>query len=143
MGVYLSPVGSATAPAANELRVLAVYKEKLCNKYCVNATMQPQVTVNYVTGTPRLVDTTVFVPITATMSIVTSNGCCNANTTLRTETYLVAFQGYTALPTSVTVENLGRDIQPANVNCSGWTNSITINDSLLITIVPAAAPATA
>lgn len=138
MAVYLAPAGANVAPAANEVRLLAVYKEKLCDAYCANATQKPQVTVNYTVGTSRLVDTTVFVPITATISVVTSNGCCNAKTTLRTETYVVAFQGYTA-SAPVTVTNFGRDIQPSCVGCNGWTRNITINDSLLITITPLAA----
>ena len=64
MAVYLSPVGASVAPAANQLRVLAVFKEKLCRAYCVDSTVQPQTTLVYKVGTTRLVDTTLFVPVT-------------------------------------------------------------------------------
>ena len=71
MAVYLSPVGANVVPAANELRILAVFKEKLCNAYCTDSTVQPQTTVSYKVGTARLVDTTIFIPITTTISVVT------------------------------------------------------------------------
>ena len=143
MAVYLSPVGASVAPAANELRLLAVMKERLCKSYCVDSTVQPQTTMTYKTGTPRLVDTTIFIPITATISVVVPTGCCGAHTQVFTETFVVAFQGYTSLPTSITVTNLGRDIQPSCVSC-GKAQGVTVNDSLQIVIAATAVtPATA
>lgn len=139
MAVYLSPVGANVAPAANELRVLAVMKEKLCRAYCVDSTVQPQTTVTYINGTPRLVGTTIYIPITATISVVVPTRCCGAHTQVFTETFVVAFQGYSSLPTAVTVTNLGRDIQPGCVRC-GYAQGVTVNDSLLITITATAAP---
>ena len=59
MAVYLSPVGANVVPAANQLRVLAVFKEKLCKAFCTDYTVQPQTTVTYKNGTPRLVETTI------------------------------------------------------------------------------------
>lgn len=140
MAIYLSPVGASVAPAANQLPLLAVMKEKLCKSYCVDSTVQPQTTLTYKNGTPRLVGTTIFIPITATISVVVPSGCFNAHTQVFTETFVVAFQGYSSLPTSVTVTNLGRDIQPSCVRC-GCAQGVTVNDSLLITIVATAAPA--
>ncbi len=142
MAVYLSPVGANVAPAANQLRVLAVMKEKLCKQYCVDSTVQPQTTVTYKNGTPRLVGTTIFIPITATISVVVPVGCCGAHTQVFTETFVVAFQGYSGLPTTITVTNLGRDIQPSCVRC-GCAQGVTVNDSLLIAIVAPAATAPA
>ena len=138
MAVYLSPAGANVAPAANELRILAVFKEKLCNAYCTDSTVQPQTTVTYKVGTARIVDTTIFIPITTTISVVTPTAGCNANTQVFTETFVVAFQGYSSLPTSVTVTNLGRDIQPSCVRC-GCARGITVNDSLLVSIVATSA----
>lgn len=140
MAVYLSPVGASVAPEANQLRVLAVLKEKLCRAYCVDSTVQPQTTLVYKVGTARLVDTTLFVPVTATITVVTPNNCCNANTQIFTETFVLAFQGYSGLPTvGPTVTSLGRDIQPSCVRC-GCAHGVTVNDSLLITLTaPAAA----
>lgn len=143
MSVTISPAGLSAAPVANTLAVLVSYRERLCKSYCVDSTIQPQVTVTYKTGTARQNGTTVFIPITATISVVTQNDrCgCDAHTQLFTETFVVAFQGRTALPASVTINNLGRDIQPSCVNC-GCAHGIAINDSLTI-VIPAAPAAPA
>lgn len=135
MAVTISPVGLTAAPVNNVAAVMATYKEKLCIPYCVESTIQPQVSVVYTTGTSRLKDTTVFIPITATITIVSQiNKCgCNAHTQLFTENFVVAFQGQTALPTTITFDNIGRDAYGSNVNC-GKAYSYTINDSITITI---------
>ena len=93
MAVTISPVGLAAASVANELAFMATYKEKLCRPFCIDSTIQPQVSVVYTTGTPRLVDTTVFVPVKAVITVVTqySNCGCNAHTQLFTENFVVAF----------------------------------------------------
>lgn len=142
MSVYISPVGLAAAPVANQLALLATYKERLCRSYCVDSSLQPQVSVVYSHGTPRFVGETVFIPIKAVITVVTQSGCCNANTHLFTENYVVAFRGQTGLPTAVTIGAPDRDVQPSCVQC-GRANGITINDSFTITITPAAAPAAA
>ena len=140
MAVTISPVGLAAAPVANTLSFMATYKEKLCRPFCVDSTIQPQVSVVYTTGTPRLVDTTVFVPIKAVITIVTQNSkCgCNAHTQLFTEDFIIAFQGQTAVPTTVTLTQLGRDQLGSNVSC-GCAHTYTINDSLSLSIAQAAA----
>ena len=140
MSVTISPVGLAAAPVANQLSFMATYKEKLCRPFCVDSTIQPQVSVVYTTGTPRLVDTTVFIPVKSVITVVTQNKqCgCNAHTQLFTEDFVVAFQGQTALPTAVTLNNVGRDQYGSCINC-GCAFSYTINDSLTITITPPAA----
>lgn len=139
MAVTISPVGLAAAPVANELALMATYKEKLCRPFCVDSTIQPQVSVAYTVGTSRLVETTVFVPVKAVITVVTQNSqCgCNAHTQLFTENFVVAFQGQAALPTAVTLTNVGRDQYGSNINC-GCAFSYTINDSLTITITPPA-----
>lgn len=143
MAIYLSPVGASAAPAANQLRVLAVFKEKLCRAYCVDSTVQPQTTLVYKVGITRLVGTTLYIPITATITVVTPNGCCNANTQIFTENFVVAFQGYSGTPTAgPTITNLGRDVQPSCVKC-GCAHGVTVNDSLLITLTAPAATAPA
>lgn len=135
MAVTISPVGLAAAPVNNVAAIMATYKEKLCKSYCIDSTIQPQVSVVYTTGTARLNESTVFVPIRATITIVTQdNRCgCNAHTQLFTENFVVAFQGQTALPTSVTLANVGRDAFGSNVNC-GRAYTYTINDSITITL---------
>ena len=139
MAVTISPVGLAAAPVANTLSFMATYKEKLCRPFCVDSTIQPQVSVVYTTGTPRLVGTTVFIPIKAVITVVTQNNrCgCNAHTQLFTESFVVAFQGQTSVPTTVTLTQVGRDQFGSNINC-GCAFSYTINDSLTLSIAPAA-----
>lgn len=140
MAVIISPVGLAAAPVANELAFMATYKEKLCRPFCVDSTIQPQVSVVYTTGTPRLVDTTVFIPVKAVITVITQTSkCgCNAHTQLFTENFVVAFQDQTALPTTVTLTQEGRDQFGSNINC-GCAYTYTINDSLKLSIAPTTA----
>lgn len=139
MSVTISPVGLSAAPVANTLAILATFREKLCQPFCVTSTIQPQVTVTYATGTMRQNGTTIFVPITAVISVVTQNNRCGcmAHTQLFTESFEVAFQGRTTIPASVTINNLGRDTQPFNVKC-GCAYGVTLNDSLTV-VIPAEA----
>lgn len=132
--VRLSPVGLAAAPVANQLSVLATFREKLCHPFCIDSSVQPLATLVYSTGTPVLNGTTVFVPVTARITIVTGSGC-NAKTQLFTEQFYVAFQGQTAVPTSVTITSVGRVQGGANVQC-GCAYAYSINDSLTVTITP-------
>ena len=82
--VRLSPVGLAAAPVANQVSLLATYKEKLCCPFCIDSSVQPLATLDYTTGTPVLNGTTVFVPVTARITVVTGSGC-KAKTQLFTE----------------------------------------------------------
>lgn len=131
--IYVSPVGLAAAAVANQLPILVNYKEKLCRAVCVNSTAQPQVTIVYTSGTPTLNGTTVFVPMTAVITIVTPGVGCRATTQLFTEKFVAAFQGQTAVPTTVTVANVGRKQELSNLNC-GRAYSVTIDDSITVTI---------
>ena len=133
MSVSLSPVGLAAAPVANQVSLLAAFKENLCQPYCVDSTIQPQATVEYTPGTARLVGTTVFVPVTATITVVTTGNCggSNARTRIYTEMFDVAFQGRTALPASVTLTSVGRTFGPACVRC-GYAHAYKINDSIVV-----------
>lgn len=132
--VRLSPVGLAAAPVANQLSVLVTYREKLCRPFCIDSSIQPLATVVYTTGQAVLNDTTVFIPITARITVVTGCGC-NAKTQLFTEQFYVAFVGQTALPTSVTLTSVGRLQNGSCVKC-GKAFAYSINDSLTVTIVP-------
>lgn len=132
--VRLSPVGLAAVPVANQLSVLVTYREKLCRPFCIDSSIQPLATVVYTTGQAVLNDTTVFIPITARITVVTGCGC-NAKTQLFTEQFYVAFVGQTALPTSVTLTSVGRLQNGSCVKC-GKAFAYSINDSLTVTIVP-------
>lgn len=130
----LSPVGLAAAPVANQLSLLATFREKLCCPFCIDSSVQPLATLEYTTGTPVLNGTTVFVPITARLSVITGSRC-KAKTQLFTEQFNVAFQGQTAVPTAVTITSVGRIQGGACVQC-GSAYAYSVNDSLTITITP-------
>lgn len=134
----ISPVGLAAAPVANQLSILATFREKLCQPFCIDSSIQPSATVTYSSGTPILNGTTVFVPITARITIVTPGCGCNAKTQLFTEQFYVAFQGQTAIPAAVAITSVGRVQGGSCVKC-GRAYAYSINDSLAITIGAAAA----
>lgn len=136
--IRLSPVGLAAAPVANQLSVLITFREKLCHPFCIDSSIQPLATVEYSTGTPILNGTTVFVPVTARLTIVTQGCGCNAKTQLFTEQFYIAFQGQTAVPIAVTIESVGRLQGGANVTC-GKACAYSVNDSVTVTITPPAA----
>lgn len=137
--VTLSPVGLATAPVANSVSFLATFKERLCRCVCVTSTNQPQATVTYRNETPVLNGTTVFVPIVATITIVTPNACrCEAETQVINERFVVAFQGRTTLPSSVTITPSGLTQGLIKVIC-GKSNCFAINSSLVVSIPAEAA----
>lgn len=136
--IRLSPVGLAAAPVANQLSVLITFREKLCHPFCIDSSIQPLATVEYSTGTPILNGTTVFVPVTARLTVVTQGCGCNAKTQLFTEQFYIAFQGQTAVPTAVTIESVGRLQGGASVTC-GMAYAYSVNDSVTVTITPPAA----
>lgn len=137
MSTYLSPVGLAAAPVNNQLSVMATYREKLCRPYCASRELTTQPGVTYTYGTPVLVGTTVFVPITAQILILTPGSCCNASPVTYTEHFEVTFQGQTALPASVNITSVGRVQMPACVDKCGKAHEYIVNDSLTIALVAA------
>lgn len=131
--ITLSPVGLAAAPVVNQVSLLAVFKEKLCRSVCSTSTNQPQATVVYRYETPVLNGTTVFVPIIATITIVTPGCGCSATTQVINERFMVAFQGQTALPASVTITQDGLVQGLIKIMC-GKSNCYAINSSLTIAL---------
>ena len=130
--IRISPVGLATASVVNQLPILVTIKEKLCRPICIDSSIQPFTSVEYTSGTPTLNGTTVFIPITARVTIVTGNRC-NTKTQLYTEQFYVAFQGQTAVPTSVNIVQSGSIQGGTCVNC-GNAYEYSVNESLVISI---------
>lgn len=128
--VTLSPVGLATAPVANQVSLLATFKEKLCRCVCATSSNQPFATVSFRSETPILNGTTVFVPVIASISILTP-GCTTPQ--IITERFMVAFQGRTAIPASVTINQVGMTQGLIKVVC-GKSNCYAINSSLTVSI---------
>lgn len=141
MAVYASPVGLSAAQVPNRVSLLATFKERLCRRVCENSTNQPAATVEYSYGIPALNGTTVFVPIEAKVTIVTPGCGCAATTQVITERFRVAFQGQSALPTSVVIAAEGITQELANVSC-GSSNCLVVYSSLAVTITPGTTPAT-
>ena len=131
--VTISPVGLANAPVVNQVSLLATFKERLCRCVCSTSTNQPQATVAYTNGTPILNGTTVFVPINATVTIVTPGCGCKATTQVINERFVVAFQGRTTLPTSVTITQVGTTQGLIKIVC-GKSNCYALNSSLTVAI---------
>lgn len=138
MSVFISPVGLTAAPVANQVSLLATFKEKLCRCVCSTSTNQPQATVTYSNETPILNGTTVFVPIVATITIVTPGCGCNATTQVINERFVVAFQGRTSTPSSVTITQLGMTQGLFKIVC-GKSNCYAINSSITVSIPAEAA----
>lgn len=136
----ISPVGlSATGLVANQVSVLATFSERLCRPFCVTSTVQPQATITYRYETPYLNGTTVFVPIVATISIITPTSVRNvtrAQPMIYSERFVAAFQGQTALPTAVTITSVGRMQQANDVVC-GKARVLDIHDSLTVALTTA------
>ena len=133
--IRISPVGLAAAAVANQLPILVTFKEKLCQPFCIDSSVQPLAMVEYATGTPILNGTTVFVPVTARLTLVTPGCGCNAKTQLFTEQFYVAFQGQTGVPTAVTITSVGQLQGGSCVQC-GCAHAYSVNDSLTIAITP-------
>ena len=136
----ISPVGLATtALVANQVSVLATYNEKLCRPYCVNGSVQPQTSITYSYEQPILNGTTVFVPIVATISIISpviSRNVMRAQPLIYTERWVAAFQGQTALPTAVTIASVGRTQKANDVVC-GKARGLSIFDCLTVALTTA------
>ena len=137
MAVFLSPVGLAAAAAVNTLNVGVTFKEKLCRTVCSTSTNQPTATVTYRYDTPVLQGTVVFVPIVATVTIVTPGCGCSAITQTITERFVLQFFGQTALPTAVTITQNGLIQGLIKIVC-GKSNLFAIQEGLTVTITPGA-----
>ena len=139
----ISPVGLAAAPVANQVSFLAKFYLELCRKnwFCIDSSVQPSATVQYSVGTALLDGNTVFAPVTARVTLTIPGwGCNSAQPLLFTEQFYVAFLGQTALPARVEINSAGTLQNGANVKC-GCARAYSINDSIIATLVPAAAPA--
>lgn len=133
MSVIISPSGLATtALVANQLSLTAEYVETLPMQCGACSSLQPQYSIAYTTETPTLNGSAVFVPVLATITIVSGNGC-QTRTRLLNERFTVSFQGQTAVPASVTIASVGRTSRPDGVKC-GRAHRIAITDSITITI---------
>lgn len=128
--ITISPVGlAATALTANQLSLLVGIKEKLCRSYCMGS-FNPLVSVSYSYNTPTLSGNTVFIPVTAIITVISPGKCCN-NTQIFAESFTVAFQDQTELPATITIASEGHT-EDIGGNCR--SNQLTYQDSITISL---------
>ena len=128
--INVTPISIAAAAQS----YAAELTEKLCQPYCVNASIQPVVDVTYTIDDTSLVGTTLYVTVKAqgTVNYVPKCGHpCNPKSKIFTEYFTVAFTGATAATTATLVQAAGI-VKPAYVNCfnvacgSSALNTVTI-----------------
>ena len=122
--------------AATAQSYAAELTEKLCQPYCVNASIQPIVDVVYSIDEQTLVGTTLYVTIKAQGSVeyVPRCGCaCNPKSKIFTEYFTVAFAGATAA-TTATVTQVAGIVKPAYVNCYNVACGISAINTVTITV---------
>lgn len=122
--------------AATAQSYAAELTEKLCQPFCVNASIQPIVDVNYTIDEQTLVGTTLYVTVKAQGSVeyVPKCGCaCNPRSKIFTEYFTVAFTGATAA-TTATITQVAGIVKPAYVNCYNVACGISAINTVTITV---------
>ena len=106
--INVTPISIAAAAQS----YAAELTEKLCQPYCVNASIQPVVDVTYTIDDTSLVGTTLYVTVKAqgTVNYVPKCGHpCNPKSKIFTEYFTVAFTGATAATTATLVQDRHRE----------------------------------
>ena len=107
-----------TATATSQV-ITADLTEKLCQPYCVNASVQPSVDVTYTIDDTNLVGTELYVTVKAqgTVLYVPKNGnpCCPKSKVF-TEYFTTSFAGASGT-SSVTIAQDAGFVKAAYVNC--------------------------
>lgn len=122
--------------AATAQSYAAELTEKLCQPFCVNASIQPIVDVNYTIDEQTLVGTTLYVTVKAQGSVeyVPKCGCaCNPRSKIFTEYFTVAFTGATAA-TTATITQVAGIVKPAYVNCYNVACGISAINTVTFTV---------
>lgn len=122
--------------AATVQSYAAELTEKLCQAYCVNASIQPVVDVVYSIEEQSLVGTVLYVTVKAqgTVNYVPKCGsACNPKGKIFTEYFTVAFSAATAA-TTATIAQAAGVVKPAYVNCYNVACGITALNTVTITV---------
>ena len=130
--INVTPISIAAAAQS----YAAELTEKLCQPYCVNASIQPVVDVTYTIDDTSLVGTTLYVTVKAqgTVNYVPKCGHpCNPKSKIFTEYFTVAFTGATAATTATLVQAAGL-VKPAYVNCFNVACGISALNTVTITV---------
>ncbi len=130
--INVTPISIAAAAQS----YAAELTEKLCQPYCVNASIQPVVDVTYTIDDTSLVGTTLYVTVKAqgTVNYVPKCGHpCNPKSKIFTEYFTVAFTGASAATTATLVQAAGI-VKPAYVNCFNVACGISALNTVTITV---------
>lgn len=130
--INVTPISIAAAAQSYAVELT----EKLCQQYCVNASIQPVVDVTYTIDDTSLVGTTLYVTVKAqgTVNYVPKCGHpCNPKSKIFTEYFTVAFTGATAATTATLVQAAGI-VKPAYVNCFNVACGISALNTVTITV---------
>ena len=122
--------------AASAQSYAAELTEKLCQPFCVNASIQPVVDVTYTIDETSLVGTTLYVTVKAQGTVEYVPRCghpCNPKSKIFTEYFTVAFTGATAA-TTATIAQAAGIVKPAYVNCYNVACGITALNTVTITV---------
>lgn len=115
--------------------VTADCTEKLCQPYCVNASIQPVVDVEYSVESTSLVGTILYVTVKAqgSISYVPKCGCaCSPKSKLFTEYFTTSFAGATGASTVVVTQDAGQ-VKAAYVNCYNVACGISAQNVVTLT----------
>ena len=130
--IHVTPI-SITATAQSYAADLT---EKLCQPYCVNASIQPVVDVTYTIDDTSLVGTTLYVTCKAqgVVNYVPKCGCaCSPKSKIFTEYFTCAFTGATSASTATITQAAGI-VKPAYVNCCNVACGISALNTVTVTI---------
>lgn len=130
--INVTPISIAAAAQSYAVELT----EKLCQQYCVNASIQPVVDVTYTIDDTSLVGTTLYVTVKAqgTVNYVPKCGHqCNPKSKIFTEYFTVAFTGATAATTATLVQAAGI-VKPAYVSCFNVACGISALNTVTITV---------
>lgn len=130
--INVTPISIAAAAQS----YAAELTEKLCQPFCVNASIQPVVDVTYTIDETSLVGTTLYVTVKAQGTVEYVPRCghpCNPKSKIFTEYFTVAFTGTTAA-TTATIAQAAGIVRPAYVNCYNVACGITALNTVTITV---------
>lgn len=130
--INVTPISIAAAAQS----YAAELTEKLCQPFCVNASIQPVVDVTYTIDETSLVGTTLYVTVKAQGTVEYVPRCghpCNPKSKIFTEYFTVAFAGATAA-TTATIAQAAGIVRPAYVNCYNVACGITALNTVTITV---------
>lgn len=130
--INVTPISIAAAAQS----YAAELTEKLCQPFCVNASIQPVVDVTYTIDDQQLVGTTLYVTVKAQGTVEYVPRCgnaCNPKSKIFTEYFTVAFEAATAA-TTATIAQAAGIVRPAYVNCYNVACGITALNTVTITV---------